>query len=256
MRWSELLEFMCARDPGFAATLVPVPRDAIAACERGLGVTLPAFYVEFLAAMGAGSGRYHPFGRHDHNFYRLVRRIPRAHYPTDRYFRVASHDDPSVDVEQEPYLDLTRAADGDTPLVTVDQAGGFQPEHVRGLPETLAEELAINAFSSFESAPRGHTVGLSAGAESTPEILRVHDAAIECLEIMGLSVLLTPSRRLVYLGSSDLAACVEAHGSLITTLAVDLSGADPIAARDAAEQLAAAVPGLAMRPPSRRFSRE
>ena len=244
MGWSEIHAFMCERDPAFAKSCTPVPRADIAGCEQGLGVTLPAMYVELLATMGADSGRYRPFGwDQDHDFYGLVEDIGRANYPTDRYFRVARQIDESIDVIQEPYLDLRRAAGDDTPLVTILEAGPFEPDHVEDLNQTLVEVLTLNAFAAFVVAGRPHEARVSAAADSVGGVVSLRDAAVMHLTAMGLKVVLPPLPRVVCMLGRELSAQVKIHGDRSNVLGIDITGNDQSAVRDAAEGLAAAVPG-------------
>src|SRR5262245_29023305 len=120
--WQELYAFMCQRDRAFASKVEPVPRDVIASCEGAIEANLPPMYVEFLATMGANSGRYHPFGAHQNaEFQHLLKWLPLSDIPSADYFRVARQRDRQLDVISEPYLDLTRSADGATPLITIEE---------------------------------------------------------------------------------------------------------------------------------------
>jgi hypothetical protein len=256
MGWSEIHAFMCERDPAFAKSCKPVPREDIAACEQGLGIALPPMYVELLAAMGAGSGRYRPFGwDQDHDFYGLVDEIGLAIHPTNLYFKVARQVDDTVDVIQEPYLDLRRVAGDDTPLVTINEAGAFDPEHVQDLNRTLVEALTLNAFAAFVVDGRKHAAGVSSAADSVQGAAALRDAAVAHLQAMGLKAVLPPLSRVVCMLGRDLSAVVEVHGDRSTVLAIDLAGNDRRAVRDAAEAVAAAVPGGAVQGRGMRIER-
>jgi hypothetical protein len=249
MGWSEIHAFMCGRDPAFARSCTPVPREDIAACEQGLGITLPAMYVELLATMGAGSGRYRPFGwDQDHDFYGLVGDIGLANYPTDRYFRVSRQIDETIDVIQEPYLDLRRAAGDDTPLITIYEAGPFEPDHVQDLNRSLVEALTLNAFAAFVVADQRHQAAVSSVADTVEGTATLRDAAVAHLTAMGLKPVLPRLPRVVCMLGRELSAQVEVHGDRSNVLAIDLAGDDRSAVRDAAESLAAALPGASLVP--------
>ena len=205
---------MRERDPDFVRSCKPVPREDIAACEQRLGVVLPTAYVELLVAMGAGSGRYQPFGSDQgHDFYGLLERLDFARYPTDRYFRVALQVDDSLDVIQEPYLDLGRAAGDDTPLVTIYEGGPFSPEDVYELNRTLAEVLTINVFNAFLLASGAHVIGLSNSVSSPRQAPALRDAAVARLQTLGLAVVLPPRARVVCLEGGGVAARMVPMGS-------------------------------------------
>lgn len=248
MSFAPLHAFMCERDPDFVRSCKPVPREDIAACEQSLGLALPMAYVELLVAMGAGSGRYQPFGSdQDHDFYGLLERLDFARYPTDRYFRVALQIDDSLDVIQEPYLDLGRAAGDDTPLVTIYEGGPFSPEDVYELNRTLAEVLTINVFNAFLLASGAHVTGLSNYADSPRQAPALRDAAVARLQILGLAVVLPPLARVVCLEGGDVAALVELHGDRGNVLAIDIAGRDGRTVKAVAEAVAAGLPGTTLR---------
>jgi len=257
MAWADLHAYMSKRDPAFAKSCKPVAREDIAACEQGLGITLPGMYVELLAAMGADSGRYRPFGwDQDHGFHELIEQLRFATYPTDRYFRVSRQIDDSLDTIEEPYLDLTRAAGDDTPLVTIYDGGAFDPELVYEQRRTLAEMLTLNAFRAFELAERPRKQGVSTFAESPAEAAGLRDAAVARLRDAGLEVLLPPQPRLVCLGNRELATLVELHGEGGTSLAIDVHGTDHAVVRPFAEALAASVPRASLVRPGMRTGSE
>lgn len=244
MSFAPLHAFMCERDPDFGRSCKPVPREDIAACEQRLGLALPTAYVEMLVAMGAGSGRYQPFGSdQDHDFYGLLERLDFARYPTDRYFRVALQIDDSLDVIQEPYLDLGRAAGDDTPLVTIYDAGPFSPDDVYELNRTLTEVLTINVFNAFLLASGADVVGLSNSVDSPRQAPALRDAAVARLQALGLAVVLPPLARVVCLEGGDVAALVELHGDRGTVLAIDINGRDSRTVKAIAEAVAAGLPG-------------
>lgn len=248
MSFAPLYKFMGERDRSFSRSCTPVPREDIAACEQGLGITLPDTYVDLLVAMGAGSGRYHPFGMdQDHNFYDLLAHLDAALYPTDRYFRVALQVDDSVDEIQEPYLDLGRAAGDETPLVTISQGGPFIPEQVYDLHQTLAEALTLNAFNAFALTDRAHVIRLSNSVDSPRQAPALRDAAVTRLQVLGLAAVLPPLARVVCLEGGDVAALVKLHGDHGTVLAVNIAGRDAKTVKSSAEAFAAGVPGTTQR---------
>lgn len=117
MTFGNIFAFMCARDDAFAKAVTPVPHDVIVAVQREHRVELPATYVELLTLLGEKAPGYHPFGpTQDHAFSRLVELLPPRFYPGHDYFKISRCT--SYDIEpEEYYLDLTRAAGDDTPLV-------------------------------------------------------------------------------------------------------------------------------------------
>lgn len=234
MAWSDIFAFMCARDEGFAQAVVPVPRDAIATLQRELGITLPSMYVELLATMGKSAAGYHPFGpTQDHDFYRLVELLPPKYYPVTEYFKVTRCT--SWDVEpEEYYLDLTRAAEDDTPLVYIGFAGEFRRDLVHDLGSTLAEMLTRWAIVDFELARKPHHATVFAHADSMPEAFSLRDHALTHLGKMGMKVLLPPQPRVVGMGHGDRAAKVEVVDELVD---IALAGPDHATVQRLAEQL-------------------
>jgi hypothetical protein len=244
MSWLDIEAFIRARAPrDFWAECAGVSRSDILECERGLGIVLPTLYVGFLQAMGIRSGAYAPFGGHcDHDFAMLVDRMHFAKYPTDRYFKVANHIDDSVDVIEEPFLDLGRSAEDATPLVTIYEGGPFEPEQVYELGSTLEETLCRTAFMHF-GMPRRYRVSVSAAAATAEELVLVRDEAAAILGKLGFALVLPPTPHLSCLEGADAAAMIEVHGDAWTVLAVDLGGRDERAVRHVAEVLVDNLPG-------------
>lgn len=240
MAWRDIFAFMCARRPGFAEAVIPVPRDAIATVQRECGVELPATYVELLATLGEDAAGYHPFGTtQSHNFYRLVELIPPRFYPGRDYFQVSRC--VLADVEpEEYYLDLTRAAEDDTPLVYLGFAGAFTREHAHDLGYTLAEMLTRTAVIEFELEPKPHHRRVFASADSLPEAHRLRDRVIGLLQRSGMTVLLPAQPRVVGLGDGERAAKVELEDELVM---IDLAGRIELSVRRTAEQLLDDLPG-------------
>lgn len=239
MAWSDIFAFMCARDEGFAQAVVPVPRDAIDTLQRELGVTLPAMYVELLATMGESAASYHPFGpTQDHNFYRLVELLPPKYYPATECFKVTRCTFWDVEPE-EYYIDLTRAAEDDTPLVRLDFAQTFRRDLVHDLGSTLAEMLTRWAIVDFELAHRPHHATVFAHADSIPEAFALRDQVIAHLGKLGMKVLLPPQPRVVGVGHGDRAAKVEVEDELVT---IALAGPDQASMQRMAEQLIDSLP--------------
>lgn len=239
MAWSDIFGFIQARDEGFAKAVVPVPRDAIATVQRELGIQLPAMYVELLATLGENAASYHPFGpTQDHNFYRLVELLPPKYYPVTEYFKVTRCTVYDIEPE-EYYLDLTRAAEDDTPLVYIDFAGEFRRDLVHDLGSTLAEMLTRWALVDFELSRRPHHARVHAYADSMPEAFSLCDRVQALLGTLGLKMLLPPQPRVVGLGDRDRAAKVEVEDELVT---IELAGPDQASVQRMAEQLVDALP--------------
>lgn len=243
MSWSDIETFIRDRAPrNFWAKCSGVARSDILECERNLGIVLPTLYVSFLEAMGLRSGRYAPFGGHcDHDFATLVERMHFANHPTDRYFKLA-HQIDGADVIEEPFLDLGRAAEDATPLVTIYEGGPFAPEQVYELGATLEETLCRTAFMQF-GMPRGHRVSVSAAAATADELVLMRDEAAALLAELGFALVLPPTPHLSCFESADGAAMIEVHGDAWTVLAVDLGGRDERAVRRVAEALVDGLPG-------------
>lgn len=239
MAWRDIFAFMCARDEGFARAVVPVPRDAIATLQHELGITLPTMYVELLATMGESAGRYHPFGpTQDHNFYRLVELLPPKYYPVTEYFKVTRCT--FWDVEREEYyIDLTRAAEDDTPLVYLDFAGEFSRDLVHDLGSTLAEMLTRWAIVDFELANKSHHATVYAHADSMPDVFALRDRVLAHLGKLGMKVLLPAQPRVVGVGDRDRAAKVEVEDELVDIM---LAGPDQASVQRMAEQLVESLP--------------
>ena len=98
--------------------------------------------------------------------------------------------------QEEPYLDLGRAAGDDTPLVTIYDAGPFSPDDVYELNRTLTEVLTINVFNAFLLASGADVVGLSNSVDSPRQAPALRDAAVARLQALGLAVVLPPLNRL------------------------------------------------------------
>jgi hypothetical protein len=237
--WSDIFAFMCARDEGFAKAVVPVPLDAIAAVQRELGIRLPAMYVELLATLGESAASYHPFGpTQDHNFYRLVELLPPQYHPVTEYFKVTRCT--FYDIEPEHYfLDLTRAAEDDTPLVRLDFAPTFRRDLVHDLGSTLAEMLTRWAIVDFELSRKPHHATVYAYADTEPEAFRLRDQVLAHLGKLGMKMLLPPQPRVVGVGHRDRAAKVEVEDELV---AIELGGPDETSVRRIAEQLVDSLP--------------
>lgn len=243
MAWSDIFAFMCARRAGFAEAVVPVPRDAITTVQRECGIELPATYVELLATLGEDAAGYHPFGvTQNHNFYRLVELLPPRFYPGRDYFQVSR----CVLADTEPeeyYLDLTRAAEDDTPLVYLGFAGAFTREHAHDLGYSLAEMLTRTALIEFELEPKPYHRRLFASADSLPEAQRLRDRVIGLLQGSGMAVLLPAQPRVVGLGDGERAAKVEVEDELVM---LDLAGRVELSVRRTTEQLIDVLPGARM----------
>lgn len=239
MAWSDIFAFMCTRDEGFARAIVPVPRDAIATLQRELGITLPTMYVELLASMGESAAGYHPFGpTQDHNFYRLVELLPPKYHPVTEYFKVTRCTFWDIEPE-EYYLDLTRTAEDDTPLVRLDFAPTFRRDLVHDLGSTLAEMLTRWAIVDFELARKPSEATVYAHADSIPEAFTLRDRVLAHLAKLGMKVLLPPQPRVVGMGAADRAAKIEVVDELVD---ITLAGPDQPAVQRMAEQLVDSLP--------------
>lgn len=249
MTWEDLALYIHVNThEGFLDACKGVPLEHIRECERGLGIALPRLYVDFLIAMGADSGDYHPFGRrYEHNFYALVDSMGDATHPTDRYFRVARDPDVHAETILEPYLDLWREADANTPLITMTGDGlPFEPQYVEELQHTLGEELASIAMLHFGLA-RPYRRALMAYAEALPDLMRMKSQVMDMLGNLGLKLALAPSPYFSTLDNPELSALVEiggGGGEKNEVLAVDLAGYDDRQVRRVTEILLDALPDL------------
>lgn len=244
MAWADIAAFLASREPGLPRAVRPVPRDVVAVVERECGVTLPAMYVELLTTLGADAAGYHPFGpTQDHDFYRLVQQLPARYYPGRDYFKVSRCIHADIEPEDH-YLDLTRAAGDDTPLVTIARASSFSRDHVRDLESTLAEALTRNAYTTFEVERRPHRAWVFVSADTRADAHARRDLVAARLRRLGLAPPMPPLARVVCLGDGARAAQIVVDEEVVV---VDIAGADAVDVQRVVELLLDAVPDAQQR---------
>lgn len=249
MTWEDLALYIHVNThDGFLEACKGVPLELIRECERGFGIAFPQLYVDFLMAMGADACGYPPMGRqYDHNFHVLLEHLGHPGYPAYQYFRVGyqvdDFDDGSGANIMEPCLDLTRAAEGDTPVVMIPGDMGFRPEYVDDFGRTLAEYLAWSATLYF-GLSRPRRKGLVADCETPSALLLMRDQAIEVLGRLGLKLELSPSPRFTCVGNAELTARVQSTREREGALSIVLAGYDDRQVRHAVRTLIDEVPGF------------
>jgi hypothetical protein len=210
MGWAEIYDFMKARDPQFEDSLVGVPREDIALCEEGLGITLPHPYVEFLAAMGVDSGRYILYGySFEHDFYDLVEQLPPEDYPPHDFFKIAREQVERTAGMYDLFLHLRPGGLDDAPLVLFEDGSELQPDAIIDVGRTFLEELSSGAWEIFDARARSFNRIVNIGARGADEIAIARARALALLGRYQLAPSLPPLHRIDCLGLGDLCARIE-----------------------------------------------
>lgn len=244
MTWSDLLNFVQARDRSYLGTVKGVNRQDIELCEENSGIALPRLYVDFLATMGESCGAFWPFGVHQNcNFYRLVEMLPAEDYPGTKFFKVAFEDDPSAIAYYDMFLDLGRSDGEDAGLVRFEDSSAFSLEHVIEVGFTLHEWFNGRFFNYFEVRRRAQADGLYRHCDSPAEIRRSMETAVQLLSKMGLKPVLPPLPRVSCLQNKKLSALVEIRET-VSGISIDLGADDIIPLKTAIEQIMDGLPGF------------
>jgi hypothetical protein len=242
--WAELKELMRVRDPEYLSTVRGVSREEISLCEKGCGIVLPSLYVEFLMTMGAGHGRFFPFGATQVcNFYALIEQLPAEDYPGQKYFKIAFENDPGEITPYDFFLDLGGSDGHDAPLVWIESGIEFEAGDEKKVGFTLQEWFDGRVFHYFEKSLRPHlrTVYLSPPSDSG--IRQCMQQAIGLLSRMGLEPALPLMPRVACFRGESLSAKVE-HRDTTRGVRVGFGADDPTKLRLAIEQLVDGLPGV------------
>jgi hypothetical protein len=186
MDWNNLLAFIREKDPSYLGAVRGVPRAEIAQCEANCALTLPTFYVDFIATMGAEAGSFEPFGAMEiWHFRELLDELPAESYPQEQLFKVSINDDPGAISPLDKFIELRRSDGSDAPLVLFEDGGPFSWRAVVKSGYSLAEWLATRVFDFFELDRRPHTTSLCVIFETAREMRENRPAALDMLTKMG-----------------------------------------------------------------------
>lgn len=244
MAWAELKELMRAFNPGYLSTVKGVSREEVSLCEKGCGIVLPCLYVDFLMTMGAGNGRFAPFGAMQVcNFYALIEHLPAEDYPGQRFFKVAFDNDPGAISPYDFFLDLGGSDGHDAPLVRIESCTEYEPGAEKTTGFTLQEWFNSQFFHYFENSlhPYIRTVYLSPASASA--LKQCMQQVLGLLSRMGLEPALPLMPRVVCLRGESLGALVELDETT-RGVSVGFGADDPTKLRLAIEQLVDGLPGV------------